>query len=99
LLTNDARLVRPMLLQHMVRHWNHVPIVFNSTYISTSGLAADILDFLIPVWSDNLPSGSDGLRDPETIGVAVEIAFLTGLQAEIFKVLPVWRPLSLTFHF
>jgi hypothetical protein len=72
-----------MLLQHMVSHWNRVPIVFTSKYNCTSGLTAAILDFLLPVWSDNIPSGSDGLRDPENMRVAVEIMFLACLQAGI----------------
>jgi len=72
-----------MLLQHMVSHWNRVPIVFTSKYKTTSGLTAAILDFLLPVWSDNIPSGPIGFRDSENIGIAVDIAFLTCLQAEI----------------
>ena len=51
--------------------------------ISTSGLAATIFDFPLPVWTCNNPSEPIGFWDSENIGVAVEIALLASLQAEI----------------
>ena len=49
---------------------------------------AAILDFLFPVCWESIPSSFVGLLDPENIDVAVEIAFLSCLKAEI-KVLQV----------
>ena len=52
-------------------------------------MAALWLDFRLPVWSDNIRNISIELRDPENMGVAFGISFLSHLQAEIW-VLPVW---------
>jgi hypothetical protein len=57
--------------------------VSTSWDISTSGLAATIFDFPLPVRTGNISSGPIGFRDSDNIGVAVEIALLASLQAEI----------------
>ena len=44
-----------------------------------------MLDFRLPVWSYSIESISVGLLDPENIGVAVGISFLSHLQAEILR--------------
>jgi hypothetical protein len=46
---------------------------------------AAILDFRLPVWSHNIETTCIELLDPENTGVAVEILFLTHLQAEILE--------------
>ena len=46
-------------------------------------MAALWLDFRLPVWSDNIRNISIELRDPENMGVAFGISFLSHLQAEI----------------
>ena len=56
------------------------------------------MDFLLPVWFSSVLLFSVGLLDLENVGLAVEISFLSHLQAEI-KVFPVWRPPSWIFHF
>ena len=60
-------------------------------------MAALWLDFRLPVWSDNIRNISIELRDPENMGVAFGISFLSHLQAEI-KVLPVWVAAMLDFR-
>jgi len=47
-----------------------------------------ILNFPLPVWWKIIFSSFVGLMDPENIGLAIEITFLSCLQAEM-KVLPV----------
>ena len=42
-----------------------------------------MLDFRLPVWSHSIETISIGLLDPENIGVAVGISFLSHLEAEI----------------
>jgi len=42
-----------------------------------------ILDFLLSVWWKIILCSSFGLLDPENIGLEVEIAFISCLQAEI----------------
>ena len=42
-----------------------------------------MLDFRLPVWSHSIQTTSIGLLDPENIGVAVGISFLSLLEAEI----------------
>src|SRR5664279_4592343 len=54
--------------RHFIRFW---------------ALLAAILDFRLPVWSDSIRTESIELLDPENVGFAVEIAFLSSLQAEI----------------
>ena len=63
-----------------------------------SGLEAAIFGFPLSVWLNNILISLCGLLDPENVGLAVEISFLSHLQAEI-KVVPVWRPQSWMFHF
>jgi len=42
-----------------------------------------ILDLPLPVWCYGIILGNNVKGDPENIGLAVETAFLCGLQAEI----------------
>ena len=49
---------------------------------------AAILDLPHPVWSDRIRNSPIELLDLENVGVAVEIALLSSLQAEL-KVIPV----------
>jgi hypothetical protein len=51
--------------------------------ISTSGLSATIFVFPLPVTSGIIHNRFFGMLDPENMGFAVEIALLSGLQAEI----------------
>ena len=66
---------------------NFVPISHTSRDLCVSRFSrscgAAIFDFPLPVWSHNIPSITVGLLDPKNIGVAVEIMFLTGVEAEI----------------
>jgi len=50
--------------------------------MSTSGLAATILDLSLPVRSDSMVGISVGLMDPKNIGLAVGIALLSCVQLE-----------------
>ena len=45
------------------------------------------------VWSYSVSTIRNGLLDHENMGLAVDIAFLTSLEAEL-DVLQVWWPLS-----
>jgi len=56
--------------------WNCVDIMCTSRDMSTSGLAAAILDLSLPVRSDSIVGITVGLLDPENIGLAVGIAML-----------------------
>ena len=49
------------------------------------------MDFLLRVWFSSILLFSVGLLDLENVGLAVEISFLSHLQAEILMV-PVRRP-------
>jgi len=51
--------------------------------MSTSGLAAAILDLSLPVRSDSIVDTSVGLLDPENIGSAIEIALLSHVHMEL----------------
>jgi len=51
--------------------------------MSTSGLAAAILDLSLPVRSDSIVGITVGLLDPENIGLAVGIALSSFVQVEI----------------
>jgi len=51
--------------------------------MSTSGLAAAILDVSLPVSSDSIVGITVGLLDPENIGLAVGIALILCVQVEI----------------
>jgi len=51
--------------------------------MSTFGLAAAILNLLLPVRSDSILGITVGLLDPENIGLAVGIALLLFVQVEI----------------
>ena len=42
-----------------------------------------MLDYQLPVWYDSIVSSYIGLLEPEHIGLALEIAFLSCLQTEI----------------
>ena len=55
------------------------------------------MDFRLPVWSDNIPNTSIELLDPDNMGVAVGISFLSHLQAEIL-VFPVLVAAILDFR-
>jgi len=50
--------------------------------MSTSGLAAAILNLLLPVRSDSILRITVGLLDPEKVGLAVGIALLLCVQLE-----------------
>jgi len=50
--------------------------------MSTSGLAAAILDLSLPVKLDSIVSITLGLLDPEHIGITVGIALLLYVQLE-----------------
>jgi hypothetical protein len=52
-------------------------------HLPFSGLVAAIFDFLLPVWSRDLPRIYFGLMDPEYMGMTVGIMFLALLEAEI----------------
>ena len=60
-------------------------------------MAALWLEFRLPVGSDNIRNMSIEMLDPENMGVAFGILFLSQLQAEI-KVLPVWVAAMLDFR-
>jgi len=51
-------------------------------------VAAAIFEFLLPVTSGSIRGSAIALLDPENVGVAVETAFLSTLEAEI-SILPV----------
>jgi len=51
--------------------------------ITNSGFMDAILDFPLPVWWKIILSSLVRLLDPENIGLAVEIAFLSYLQVDI----------------
>ena len=51
--------------------------------MGSSGLAAAILDFRLPVTSDGVCNSAIVFLDPENMGVAVGIILLSCLQAEI----------------
>ena len=52
--------------------------------MGSSGLAAAILDFRLPVTSDGVCNSAIVFLDPENMGVAVGIILLSCLQAEIY---------------
>ena len=66
-------------------------IMSTSRDISTSGLETAILDFPLPVGLHSILLSAIGLPDSENAGLAVEISFLSHLQAEILTV-PIRRP-------
>src|SRR5664279_540009 len=51
--------------------------------LSTSGLAAAIFDFRLPVMSDRIHNSPIEFLDHENVGITVEIALLSSLQAEL----------------
>src|SRR5664279_6151943 len=51
--------------------------------LSTSGLAAAIFDFRLSVMSDIIHNSPIEFLDHENVGISVEIAFLSSLQAEL----------------
>ena len=63
--------------------WKFVAISPGSGDIGSSGLEATILDLPHPVWSDRNRNSPIELLDLENVGVAVEIALLSSLQAEL----------------
>jgi len=52
--------------------------------MSSSGLAAAILEFRLPVTSDSIDVSVTGWPVPENMVVAVGIAFLYSIQAEMY---------------
>ena len=67
--------------KHRFRLLNRVPSLSADLNMSTSGLAAAILNFPLTVWSYDIVLGTMVTGDPKNIGFAVETAFLAGLQA------------------
>ena len=59
------------------------PEVENRGYINVSGVQPAILDFRLPLMSGGIQNNSIVLLDPENVGIAVEIAFLSSRQAEL----------------
>src|SRR5664279_5495261 len=51
--------------------------------LSTSGLAAAIFDFRLPVMSDRIHNSPIEFLDHENVGIAVEIALLSSLQLSL----------------
>ena len=49
----------------------------------TSSLAVAIFDFRLPVSSFSVIDSTIEMYDPENMGLAVEIVFLSGLEAEV----------------
>jgi hypothetical protein len=62
--------------------WNCVVVKCTSGDMSTSGLAAAILDLSLPVRSASIVGITVGLLDPGNIGLAVRIALLSCVQQE-----------------
>jgi len=52
--------------KHTFSRWNQVALMCTSEDMSTSGLAAAILDLSLPVRSDSIVGITVGLLDPET---------------------------------
>ena len=77
--------------------WNFASISSTSRDKSSTGLEAAILDFELPVSYYNILFSPIGLPDLENVGLAVEISFVSHLEAET-KVFPVWRPPSWILH-
>ena len=61
--------------------------------VGTSGFAAAILNFLLPVSTSSLPDSTTEFPDPENMRVAVGIYLLSCIEAEI-RVLKVRPPPS-----
>jgi len=57
--------------------------MYTSGDMSTSGLAAAILDLSLPVRSDSVVGITVGLLDLESTGLAVGIALLLCVQLEV----------------
>ena len=52
--------------------------------------------FLLPVWARDIRPSPFGKLDPKTMGVAVGIALISNVQAQIHA-FEVWRPPSWIF--
>ena len=65
-----------------VNRWNGVTIL-SSRYISTSGLAAAIFEFRLPLTSGGIRNSPIEFQDPENGGQAVGTELLSSLEAEI----------------
>ena len=57
--------------------------LYESGYIYITSLAVAILDFLTPLTLDSIHNRVCEILDPENLGVAVEIAFLCAIDAEL----------------
>jgi len=68
--------------KHRFSRWNCVAIMCTSGDMSTSGLAAAILDLSFLVRSDSIEGITVGLLDTNNIGLAVGIALLSCVQLE-----------------
>jgi hypothetical protein len=66
-----------------VNRWNFHSISSGCRDTSTSGLAADILNFWIPGTSNNIESNSFGGRVLRSVGAAVGFLILLAIQAKI----------------
>ena len=61
-------------------------------------VAAAILDYPLPVWSNSVTTSPIGKTGLQNLDIAIEMLFLCALQAEI-KVLPILRTPSCSSHF
>jgi len=86
-LTTRFQIIIPCFRGRTIQ-WRHLHAsMCTSGDMSTSGLAATILDLSLPVRSDSIVGISVGLLEPENIGLAVGIALLSCVQVDIW-VLP-----------
>ena len=63
--------------------WHGVSILSRSGDISTSGLAAAILNYRHPLTSGSIRNSTIDVLDPENMVIAVGISLLCILEAEI----------------
>ena len=74
-------------------HWNDVPSCSASLHMSTSSLAAAILNLLLPVWYYNIVLGPIVTSVPKNIGFSVQTAFLAVFNWNLYSLWPpYWIP-------
>jgi hypothetical protein len=69
----------------MVSRWNFVDISYRTGDLSTSGLAATIFDFQLPVAYDSVVVSLNERLNPENEGSAIEISLLFCVEAEMIS--------------